>query len=229
MYYNTIIANLNTTATVKKSDFNTVEEWEAYTSVMRKLQNTLVVWRNEPNDSNRNAFFNALKEFYSTINSVDGVKRENQYIPQSAEVEVARYGFISANVKTRKKHNADSLACEDNELIPAMREKMKLDLELVCKPEQTEAILPKLDKAKEAVANARKKCNALMDTYKQVEPMSEQAFRKGFETALAEAIVGKKMMTVAERNALQKATKEANNAKKKLLEAEVRVEVAKAE
>ena len=135
MYYNTIINNLNTTATIKKSDFNTVEEWEAYTSVMRKLQNTLVAWRNEANDSNRNAFFNALKDFYSTISSIDGVKRDNQYIPQSAEVEVARYGFISANVKTRKRHNADSLACEDNELIPAMREKMKLDLELVCKPE----------------------------------------------------------------------------------------------
>lgn len=233
MYYSTIINNLESTATIKKSDFATAEVWDSYVAIMRNLQNTLVAWRNDSSEETRNAFFNALKEFYSTISSDDGIKRENQYVPQSAEVEVARYGFISANVKTRKRHNAESLKFEDEVVIPLMRKERTAALKLSLCPngmhDENTTLKDYHEECKIELNIKRKECEKLMDVYKQVEPMSEQAFRKGFETALAEAIVGKKMMTVAERNAMQKATKDANNAKKKLIEAEVRVEVAKAE
>lgn len=235
MYYRTIVANLDSKNVMKKSDFTTPEQWDEYAATCRKLQNCLVAWRNDASAEARDKFFATLKDFYGTIAFIDGAPR---YVPQSAEVEIARYGFISANVKTRRKHNAASLAYEDTVVLPAMRNERKAALELsldplgyieVTTPEGVERVSKEdyHEFLKGELALARKECEKLMDVYKQIEPMSEQAFRKGFETALAEAIAGKKMMTVEERNAAQKKAKEEARAKRALVEAEVRVAQSK--
>lgn len=234
MYYNTIISNLNTPKQVTSKDFATKEGWTSYTSVTASMLKSLAEWRKTANDEHVNAFFKALKEFYSLISTEDGIERQGQYVPQDAKIELARYAPLSAVTKTRYFHNDASMEYEDTVVIPLNAKKRMYASRLALNPAGVEKIgVMKDDGSIEytehrlvdlvgfyetQVDEAEKKCKELMDVRKRTEPVSDVTFRKGFETALAEAIVGKEIMTVAERNIMTKAQRDATRAKNKAIE-----------
>ena len=202
-----LMENVKTKAQLRKSDFESAEDWSAYAGLVKAIREAL-------SEGYACNFIGgegkeAMNRFYAGYKALLLKLTDNgsRYMAGSFEQESARYGIIAAKVQTVKVDTEASCAYYDEYVKPIAHEYMMASYLGAPKAEKDEII--------KRLHEAQKAQNELKDARKDIGDIGEGSFRKQFEAILGTAIAGGTLKTAAQHDLERKAKSEAKKAEKK--------------